>query len=119
MDTTFLLPKHIVGTSCLGNLYQDIGYEAKKEIIREAISLSKKHSDGAVVLDSAGKYGCGLALETIGLILKDLQVSRSEVQISNKLGWRRVPLNNDNIMSCTKIEPGVWVDIQHDGMLNI
>ena len=34
-----MFPKVIFGTSCLGNLYKDIGYEAKKEIIQEIIRI--------------------------------------------------------------------------------
>jgi D-threo-aldose 1-dehydrogenase len=47
---------------------------------------------GPVVLDSAGKYGAGLALEAIGEGLRALGVRAEQVLLSNKLGWLRVPL---------------------------
>lgn len=56
-----------------------------------------------------------LALETIGSILKELEVPPSKVRISNKLGWRRIPLNNGNPSSCVRMEPGVWMHLDFDG----
>ena len=54
-------------------------------------------------------------METIGLILTDLQVEPAEVRISNKLGWRRAPLDKGNPSSCANMEPGVWVNLAYDG----
>lgn len=42
-----------------------------------------------VVVDCAGKYGAGLALEVIGRELAALGVDPERILISNKLGWRR------------------------------
>jgi D-threo-aldose 1-dehydrogenase len=114
------LPKIIIGTSCLGNLYKNIGYKAKKDIIEEVISQNNLrstngHDHKKLIFDCAGKYGCGLALETLGMILKDLGVPTSDVNISNKLGWRRTGLNNGDPCSCANMEPGVWMDLEFDG----
>ncbi len=84
----FQLPQVIFGTSSLGNLYQAIPYETKLAIVKECID----HSPGIPMFDSAGKYGAGLALETLGKCLKDLGVKSEEVLISNKLRWYRTPL---------------------------
>lgn len=104
--TGVLVPRIIFGTSCLGNLYEVVADETKREIVREII----RHSPTPVVLDSAGKYGAGLALEVIGDSLRQLNVPLAQVVISNKLGWYRVPLRGAE----PTFERGVWAGIQHD-----
>lgn len=105
------LPQVIFGTSCLGNLYQAIPYEAKLAIVRECII----NSDGIPMFDSAGKYGAGLALETLGKCLNDLQVRPDEVLISNKLGWYQTELTTPE----PNFEKGVWKDIRNDAIQKI
>lgn len=105
------LPPVIFGTSCLGNLYQTLGYETKLEIASEWF----KYLESPIVLDSAGKYGAGLALEMIGKTLNDLDVDPSEVMISNKLGWKRVPLKNGK----PTFEPSAWMGIENDAEQDI
>jgi len=68
-----------------------------------------------VVLDSAGKYGAGLVLESIGHCLRELDIQPRDAIISNKLGWYRVPLNGSE----PTFEPGVWAGIQHDAEVRI
>src|SRR5579863_3198620 len=104
--TGLLIPPVIFGTSCLGNLYEAISDKQKTAILEEILL----HSPGPAVLDSAGKYGAGLALEAIGNSLRTLGASSSRVLISNKLGWYRVPLRGTE----PTFEPGVWADIAHD-----
>ncbi|MGE5521724.1 MAG: aldo/keto reductase, partial [Candidatus Dadabacteria bacterium] len=82
-DAVIDLPPVIFGTSGLGNLFVALDYQSKLDIVRECIA----HSKGKVVFDSAGKYGAGLALETLGKCLNELQVPKENVVISNKLGW--------------------------------
>jgi D-threo-aldose 1-dehydrogenase len=101
-----LVPPVIFGTSCLGNLYEAVAYPTKREIVAEIST----HSPGPFVLDSAGKYGAGLALEVIGQTLRELQVPASRAIISNKLGWYRVPLNGGE----PTFERGVWAAIEND-----
>ena len=105
------LPPIIFGTSCLGNLYQAIPYETKLNILKTIF----ENSEGEVVLDTAGKYGAGLALETIGKGLEDLQIAADRVQISNKLGWYRVPLTTPE----QTFEPGAWIDLKDDAIQKI
>jgi D-threo-aldose 1-dehydrogenase len=62
------------------------------------------------MLDSAGKYGAGLALEVIGNSLRKLGIAASQVVISNKLAWYRVPLLGPE----PTFERGVWAGINHD-----
>jgi D-threo-aldose 1-dehydrogenase len=62
--------------------------------------------------DSAGKYGAGLALESLSQGLKDLSIAPEDVIISNKLGWYRVPLLTDE----PTFEKGVWKDIKNDAV---
>lgn len=100
------VPRIIFGTSALGNLYQELPYETKKTIAQAWFDTVAP----PVVLDSAGKYGAGLALETMGRVLRDLRKSPEDVLISNKLGWKRVPLTADE----PQFEKGVWKGIRHD-----
>jgi len=102
------LPKIIFGTSSLGNLFVALSDTVKQDIIAECV----KHSPGKVVFDSAGKYGAGLALESLGKALSDLDVNRERVVISNKLGWFRTELKTPE----PTFEKGVWVGIKHDAV---
>src|SRR5215217_6721822 len=105
------LPEVIFGTSGLGNLYVSLSEEIKLSIIRECL----KHSAVPAVFDSAGKYGAGLALESLGKCLEKLNVSPDAVMISNKLGWMRTELKTEE----PTFEPGVWKNLRHDAMQKI
>jgi D-threo-aldose 1-dehydrogenase len=98
----------VFGTSCLGNLYQALPFETKLAISREWFA----HHEPPGVIDSAGKYGAGLALEMIGRNLRELQIPAEKVIISNKLGWKRVPLTTAE----PTFEPGAWVDLKYDAV---
>jgi D-threo-aldose 1-dehydrogenase len=106
-----LVPTIIFGTSALGNLYTAYPRERKLAVLREMF----RDARGPVVLDSAGKYGAGLALETIGDGLRALGVRADDVLVSNKLGWLRVPLRGPE----PTFEPGVWFGLDHDAELAI
>jgi D-threo-aldose 1-dehydrogenase len=106
-----LVPPIIFGTSALGNLYAAHPEERKLAVLREMF----RDARGPVVLDSAGKYGAGLALETIGNGLRSLGVRAEQVLLSNKLGWLRVPLRGPE----PSFEPGVWFGLRHDAELAI
>jgi D-threo-aldose 1-dehydrogenase len=100
------LPKVFFGTSGLGNLFVSIPFDAKLEIVQEIFAQSSH----PVVFDSAGKYGAGLALETLGKCLRALNIPKEKVIISNKLGWKRIPLTTNE----PTFEPGAWKDIDYD-----
>jgi D-threo-aldose 1-dehydrogenase len=100
------VPPMIFGTSYLGNLYRAMSYREKLELIRGWFQSVEK----PVVIDTAGKYGAGLALEVIGRGLDELGIDPSDILISNKLGWYRVPLSGRE----PTFEPGAWVDLEHD-----
>jgi len=100
------LPQIVFGTSCLGNLYEALPEQTKWSIAREWF----KHVEPPVYLDTAGKYGAGLALESIGQNLRRLNVPPEQVVISNKLGWKRVPLRGP----APTFERGVWADLKYD-----
>lgn len=104
-------PPIIFGTSGLGNLYIALEERVKQEIVRECFLQSKK----PVVFDSAGKYGAGLALESLGNSLRALKIKHSEVVISNKLGWVRTALKTAE----PTFEPGVWKGLQYDAVQKI
>ena len=109
--TDIYVPPIIFGTSCFGNLYQALPDPIKHEIIKEMFV----HVEKNVTLDSAGKYGAGLALEVIGENLKKLDIKDDQVFISNKLGWYRVPLKTPE----PTFEYGVWKDLKYDAVQKI
>jgi D-threo-aldose 1-dehydrogenase len=102
------VPPVIFGTSCLGNLFQALPWETKLATVREFF----RQVAPPVVLDSAGKYGAGLALEVIGRCLRELGIPATQALISNKLAWKRVPLRGPE----PTFEPGVWADLRHDAV---
>lgn len=109
--TGMYVPPIVYGTSYLGNLYQDIGYQKKLDLAKGWFNCT----EAPVMIDSAGKYGAGLALEMIGQLLGDLDVDPSQVIISNKLGWYRVPLTTPE----PTFEPGVWANLKYDAVQKI
>ena len=110
-QTSIYTPPIIFGTSCLGNLYESISYDTKLSIISEWFEWV----ESPVVIDTAGKYGAGLALEMIGKGLVDLQIDEDKILISNKLGWIRTDLKGPE----PSFEPGVWADLENDAIQKI
>lgn len=110
-NTGVFVPPIIFGTSALGNLYTALSDNTKLEIVQQCIDNMPQ----AVLFDSAGKYGAGLALEKLGECLTKLNVDPQNVIISNKLGWKRVPLTSDE----PTFEKGVWMNIEHDAVQDI
>lgn len=105
------IPPIVFGSTILGNLFQVIPYDIKQEIIAEVF----KHIPKPVVIDSAGKYGAGLALEVLGDCLRVLGITENEVVISNKLGWIRTPLTSSE----PTFEKDVWFGLEHDAVQDI
>ena len=104
-------PTIIYGTSFLGNLYRELSETEKLTLIKEWFRVS----DGTVMIDSAGKYGAGLALEVIAWGLEKLGIEPNQIKISNKLGWYRVPLTTDE----PTFEPGAWANLKYDAVQKI
>lgn len=104
-------PQIIYGTSFLGNLYRELSEAEKLAIMQEWFRVAT----GKVMIDSAGKYGAGLALEVIGQGLEKLGISPDQITISNKLGWYRVPLTTDE----PTFEPGAWANLKNDAVQKI
>ncbi len=102
------VPPIIYGTSYLGNLYRALPYKDKLALMQKWFECTEK----PVVIDSAGKYGAGLALEIIGKGLDDLGVDPEDIIISNKLGWYRVTLEGNE----PTFEPGAWADLENDAI---
>jgi D-threo-aldose 1-dehydrogenase len=109
--TGLMVPPVIFGTTSLGNQYEALPWETKLAIMREYF----RNVAAPVVLDSAGKYGAGLALEMIGKGLRELDVKPRDVVISNKLAWVRVPLSGPE----PTFEPGVWAGLKNDAVQKI
>ncbi len=110
-QTGLSIPPIIYGTSFLGNLYKELPWETKLSIIKEWFASVA----GPVVIDTAGKYGAGLALEVIGNGLRELGISPDQIIISNKLGWKRVALSSKE----PTFEPGAWINLEHDAIQEI
>lgn len=104
-------PRIIFGTSTLGNLYAAVEESTKKAIIAEWF----RHQSEPVFVDSAGKYGAGLALESMANHLRALEVDPDSIVISNKLGWKRIPLTTKE----PTFEPGAWIGIENDATQSI
>lgn len=100
------LPRIIFGSSALGNLYEHVPFERKLAIVEQWLKCQPE----STTIDSAGKYGAGLSLECIGRCLRQLGVAPGRVLISNKLGWKRVPLTTPE----PTFDIGLWVGIEHD-----
>ncbi|CAF0903877.1 unnamed protein product [Adineta ricciae] len=110
MSQSIVLPKVIFGTSSLGNLYVALDEETKLEIVQTCMQYPSIQKP--IVFDCAGKYGAGLALETLGRCLQTLNVKPEEVIISNKLGWYRTNELEDGMEPT--FEPGVWRNLKYD-----
>ena len=110
-NTGLTTPPVIFGSTALGNLFRVFSYESKLETMRAIF----EHLPKPVVIDSAGKYGAGLALEVMGDCLRELGVKDDEVIISNKLAWRRTPLMAPE----PTFEPGAWFGLQHDAVQDV
>ena len=108
--TGLKIPRIIFGTSALGNLYRVHTYNTKLEIVSECVKNVQYP-----VFDSAGKYGAGLALETLGNCLRQLKISTDDVLISNKLGWLRSELKTPE----PAFEQGVWFGLKNDAVQQI
>ena len=104
-------PPIIYGTSFLGNLYRELSEEEKLNLMKEWFRVST----GEVMIDSAGKYGAGLALEVIGWGLDKLGIEPDQITISNKLGWYRVPLETEE----PTFESGAWANLKYDAVQKI
>jgi D-threo-aldose 1-dehydrogenase len=104
--TGLTVPPIIYGTSFLGNLYHELPFETKLQIMKKWFEVSAS----TPMIDTAGKYGAGLALEVIGAGLKTLDADKDSIVISNKLGWYRVPLQGDE----PTFEPGAWANLKFD-----
>lgn len=109
--TGLRIPRIVFGTTSLGNLFRAPSDDVKRRIVAEWF----ERVPAPVCIDSAGKYGAGMALEVLGRELAALGVDASDVVISNKLGWRRVPLRG----SRPSFEPDAWIDLKHDAVQDI
>ena len=110
-NTGLMTPPVVFGSTALGNLFQAFSYQSKLATMRAIF----EHLPKPVVIDSAGKYGAGLALEVMGDCLRQLGISDDDVIISNKLAWLRAPLTSPE----PTFEPGAWFGLQHDAVQDI
>lgn len=110
-NTQLVCPPIIYGTSYLGNLYRELTDHEKMLLVQEWFKVNPEH----VVVDTAGKYGAGLALEVLGKSLRQLGIKPAQVSISNKLGWYRIPLKDTE----PTFERGVWAGLKHDAVQKI
>jgi D-threo-aldose 1-dehydrogenase len=104
--TGLRVPPIVFGSTALGNAFQALPEQTKMGLCCEWF----RHVQPPVFIDTAGKYGAGMALETIGRALSRLDISPEDVVINNKLAWRRKPLASPE----PQFEPGVWMSVDHD-----
>ena len=110
-NTKLRLPAIVFGSTSLGNLFRSVEPDEKSRIVEAWF----EQVSPPLVVDSAGKYGAGLSLEVIGRELQRLGVADEQVIISNKLGWRRIPLTTPE----PTFEPGAWFGLEHDAVQDI
>ncbi len=110
------LPRVVFGTTTLGNLFVLPSDSDKSKLIQAWLdAMPAQVARTPIAIDSAGKYGAGLALEVLGRELKRLAIDPKQMLISNKLGWRRVPLRAAE----PTFVPGVWLGLKHDAVQDI
>ncbi len=105
------LPRIIFGATSLGNLFTASSDKTKSDIVDAWFDSSAS----TVAIDTAGKYGAGLSLEVISRELLRKGIPPESLIISNKLGWRRIPLVGD----APTFEPEVWIDLKYDATQDI
>jgi D-threo-aldose 1-dehydrogenase len=110
-NTGLAVPPIVFGSTALGNCFKVIPDIAKLEICSQWLD----HVAPPVFIDTAGKYGAGLALEVIGRALAKFEIPPEQVVISNKLAWKRAPLRTPEPL----FEPGVWMGLEHDAVQRI
>jgi D-threo-aldose 1-dehydrogenase len=110
-NTGLLVPPIVFGATSLGNLFRSVAPAEKAKIVEQWVAQVA----APIVIDSAGKYGAGMSLQVIGEELQRLNVAPSDVIISNKLGWRRVPMGSEG----PTFEPGAWFDLEFDAVQDI
>lgn len=85
--TGLSVPPIMFGAGALGNACRVIPDQTKLAIVGEWF----KHVVPPVMIEVAGKYGGGLALEMLGAALRRFDVGPEEIVICNQLGWLRQP----------------------------
>jgi D-threo-aldose 1-dehydrogenase len=106
--TGLRVPPIVFGSSSLGNAFQVIPETTKSAIVCEWF----QHVAPPVFIDTAGKYGAGMALDVLARVLERLEIAPTDVIINNKLGWKRAPLQTPE----PGFEPGVWMGLEHDAL---
>ena len=109
--TGVTIPQVVFGTTCLGNLFVAMPDQTKGELVKTWIEKMSR----PVAIDSAGKYGAGMALEVLSRELTNLGIPAEDVVITNKLAWRRAPLTTTE----PTFEPGVWIGLENDAVQDI
>jgi D-threo-aldose 1-dehydrogenase len=105
-NTGLRVPPIVFGSTALGNRFQALPEQTKIRLCCEWF----RHVAPPVFIDTAGKYGAGMALEVIGRALNRLDIPQNDVVINNRLAWKRMPLRTSE----PGFEPGVWVNVEHD-----
>jgi D-threo-aldose 1-dehydrogenase len=110
-NTGLSVPPIVFGSTALGNAFKVAPDVTKLEICSKWFD----HVAPPVFIDTAGKYGAGMALEEIGRALAKFEIPPEQVVISNKLAWKRSPLRTPEPL----FEPGVWMGLAHDAVQRI
>jgi D-threo-aldose 1-dehydrogenase len=110
-NTGLRVPPIVFGSTALGNCFKVIPDVTKLEICSKWFDFVAP----PVFIDTAGKYGAGMALEEIGRALAKFEIPPDQVVISNKLAWKRAPLRTPEPL----FEPGVWMGLAHDAVQRI
>ena len=104
------MPPIVFGSTALGNAFQVVPDVTKLEMCSKWFD----HVAPPVFIDTAGKYGAGLALEVIGRSLAKFEIPPRRWLSAISSGGS-APLRTSEPI----FEPGVWIDIEHDAVQRI
>lgn len=105
------LPPVILDSRVLGNWHTARTSTYKSALVQAWLD----GSSGPVAIETAMKYGAGLALEVLNEVLRQRKVQASEVIAINHLGWYRVPLAS----TYSTFDAENWVAVGHDAELRL
>ncbi|NJO33088.1 MAG: aldo/keto reductase [Rhodospirillales bacterium] len=123
-NTGLRVPPIVFGCSALGNLYRVIPDVAKLEIVSEWF----EHASPPVFIDTAGKYGAGLALEVLGNSLAKFEIPPGDVLILDVGGQKFAPTcvtrefpsyHRSECLGSNDVDCGYRLDVQNVRIANV
>lgn len=105
------LPKAVFDSRILGNWHAAPTAAEKSQLVRAWF----ESSTGPIAIDTATKYGAGLALQVLNKHLCEQQVAANRLIAIHHLGWYPVPSGSDS----TAFDRENWLAISGDAELRL